>query len=567
MKSLRRLGSSAGALASAAILCAGAAAAEPWGSEPAPAESVFRALGDEMSRSLKGLRQDRFGPPYFLAYRLHDARRYDVSASLGALFSDEVDDYRFAYAEARYGGRDIDNTDLNYQGASSNAPFDPEVLRQIFWQLTDTVYKGALSGWLEKKAKRATELITDPLGDFSLEASTVSVAELAPPSFDREKIQSLVVRLSAVFRAYPEVQESNASATAVWARRFLVTSEGTRLLTAAEEMPHEIRAYGSTRAEDGMKLEDSFNIPLRSFDDLPPEAELMAMARRVASELTALRRAPVQDAAAAPAIFDPEMSGVLFHEALGHKLEGQRQRDPRESQVFRDLVGKRIIPEFLSVFDDPTLKTYEGFPLHGSYDFDSEGSPARRATLVESGVLREFLMSRWPVKGFPRTNGHGRSDWRSHPTGRMANLIVSAQGAVPLAQLEKRLLELTRRAHKPYGFLLIGAFGGENPTTRDSAQTLEVRPRLVYRVDARTGKKTLVRGVKLVGTPLVVLNRIVAAGDDAKISNGFQCGAESGWVPVSQTAPSLLFSEVELQRLPEDRSRPPILPAPTHDRR
>lgn len=520
-----------------------------------------------MSRSLKRLRQDAFGPPYFLAYRLHDARRYEVSASLGAVVSEEKDDYRYAYAEARYGSRRIDNMDMSYQGAWQAAPADPGVLRQVFWQLTDSVYKGAIAGWLEKKAKRATELVAEPLDDFSSEASTVSVRDLPPSSIDTARLAGLAARLSAVLRDDPAFLESSVSISAVWARRFLLTSEGTRLLTAAEAMPDELRAYASTRAEDGMKLEDSFNIPLRSFADLPPEAELASMVRRMADELTALRRAPAQDAAAAPAILDPETSGVLFHEALGHKLEGQRQRDPRESQVFRDLIGKRIIPDFLSVYDDPTLKEYKGTPLHGSYDFDSEGTAAQRTTLVEDGVLRSFLMSRWPVKGFAHSNGHGRSDWRAHPSGRMANLIVSARGPLPRAQLEARLLELVRRSGKPYGFLLVGAFGGENPTTRDSAQTLEVRPRLVYRVDARTGRKTLVRGVKLVGTPLVVLNRIVAAGDDERLSNGFQCGAESGWVPVSQTAPSLLLSEVELQRLPEDRSRPPILPSPIHDHR
>jgi predicted Zn-dependent protease len=444
---------------------------------------------------------------------------------------------------------------------------DPDVLRQTFWMLTDQAYKGAVSGWLEKKAKRATELVTEPLDDFSPEPPVQKKEDLSRPSLDRARLRSLALKLSAVFRAYPDVHESNVTIGAWWARRFLVTSEGTRLLTPAEEMPNELRVNAVTRADDGMRLESDYVLPLRSFSELPPAAALESAVRGMADELVALRRAPVQDAAAAPAILDPEMSGVLFHEALGHKLEGQRQRDSHESQVFRDLVGKVILPEFLSVYDDPTLKSFKGLPLHGSYEYDSEGAPARRVALVERGTLRGFLMSRWPVKGFPASNGHGRADWRAHPTGRMANLIVSAEGAVPRAELEKRLLELLRREGKPYGFLLVGSSGGENPTNRESPQTLEVRPRLVYRVDAKTGEKTLVRGVKLVGTPLVILNRIVGAGDDSTLANGFHCGAESGWVPVSQIAPSLLVSEIELQRLPEDRVLPPILPSPLHDPR
>ena len=263
---------------------------------------------------------------------------------------------------------------------------------------------------------------------------------------------------------------------------------------------------------------------------------------------------------------DPEFTGVLFHEALGHKLEGQRQRDPQQSQVFRDLIGKKIIPDILSLLDDPTMTSFAGEPLHGHYEFDDEGVPAQRVVLVDHGILKNFLLSRWPVHGFSKSNGHGRSGFNLRPTGRMANLIVRADAPVPRAELTQKLLALTRKAGKPYGFLLVGSFGGENPNSRDAAQTLEVRPRLVYRVDAKTGALTLVRGVSMVGTPLIVLNRIVAAADDAAVANGFHCGAESGWVPVDQIAPSVLVSEIELQRLPEDRARPPILPSPFYDK-
>ena len=548
-------------------LAAVGARAERWGSDPAPASAVVDALEAELSRSLSRLRDGAFGPPYFLAYRLHDSRHYEAVASLGALLSDDLEENRVAYAEARYGDAAFDNTDLSYQGVNLPSPMDPDVLRQTFWSLTDQAYKGAVSGWLEKKAKRATELVTEPLDDFSPEPPVQRKEDLPRPRLDRARLRALVLRLSAVFRAYPDIHESNVSVATWWVRRFLVTSEGTRLLTPAEAMPDEVRVNAVTRADDGMRLEDSLFLPLRSFADAPPEAELERQTRALADELVALRRAPVQEAAAAPAILDPEMAGVLFHEALGHKLEGQRQRDAHESQVFRDLVGKQVLPAFLSVYDDPTLTSFKGSALHGSYEFDSEGAPARRVALVEKGLLRNFLMSRWPVKGFPRSNGHGRSDWRSHPTGRMANLIVKVDGAIALADLQKRLLELLKKDGKPYGFLLVGSSGGENPTNRESPQTLEVRPRLVYRVDAAAGARTLVRGVKLVGTPLVILNRIVAAGDDDALANGFHCGAESGWVPVSQTSPSLLVSEVELQRLPEDRVLPPLLPSPIHDHR
>ncbi|MDX6768335.1 MAG: TldD/PmbA family protein [Elusimicrobiota bacterium] len=546
------------AMASSWLLLAPVAAAGPV---PAKEDAVLDAMSVEMKRNLGKLRQDEFGPPYFLAYRLVDGRRWEATAQQGALYSETEEDSRTAYVEARFGDRAFDNVDLSYHGFYGPASRDPEALKQSFWLLTADAYRGALSAYLEKKAKTATEFESDELDDFTAEKPVVAVEPAPPPRDERERLRPLLERLSRVFRSYPDAHDAQVSVTWTWSRRFLVTSEGTRLATPFENAPHEIRAWAVTRAEDGMRLDSSAYLALDSFDAPGLEARAEAEVRRVAEEVTRLRRAPVQEAAAAPAILDPEMTGVLFHEALGHKLEGQRQRDPRESQLFRDQVGKPILPAFLSVSDDPTMESWGGTRLHGSYRYDSEGVPARRVSLVERGVLREFLMSRWPVKGFDRSNGHGRADARTHPTGRMGNLVVEAHDPVPVAELERRLRAELARTGKPYGFLLVGSSGGENPTNRESPQTLEVRPRLTYRVD-RDGRRTLVRGVKLVGTPLVLLNRIVAAGDDAALANGFHCGAESGWVPVSQIAPSVLVSEVELQRLPEDRARPPVVPHP-----
>lgn len=528
-------------------------------------DEVFGPMEAEMARSLSRLRQDSFGPPYFMAYRLVDERRADISAAFGATINDAQDQSRQLFVEARYGDRSLDNTDLSFRGWQGQAGRAPEVLRQNLWLLTDQAYKNALMGFLEKKAKRVTEYQPERLDDFSMEPSTRDMDAQEPPGLERDDARALAEKLSAVFRRYPDIYESRASFELSWSRRYLVTSEGARIAARGENVPSSLDLWAATRAADGMRLTSHRRWMMRRLADLPAEAELIRAAETLAEELVAQRQAAVQSPLAAPAILDPEMTGVLFHEALGHKLEGQRQRDPQQSQLFKDMVGKMIVPGFLSLWDDPTLPAFKGEPLHGFYRFDDEGVPAQKVVLVDHGVLKGFLMSRWPIKGFPRSNGHARADSKSRPTGRMANLIVRADGAVTRAELKRRLLKLTRKAGKPYGFLLVGAFGGENPNGREAAQTLEVRPRLVYRVDAKTGRETLVRGVSMVGTPLLLLNRIVAAADDDAVANGFHCGAESGTVPVDQIAPSVLVSEIELQRLPEDLSRPPILASPFHD--
>ncbi|MDE2237779.1 MAG: TldD/PmbA family protein, partial [Elusimicrobia bacterium] len=525
-------------------------------------QDVFSPMAAEMARSLSRLRLKPYGPPYFIAYRVVDERRAAVSAAFGSLVSRSRGRRRHVFVELRYGERAFDNTELGYEGRHGEAGFAPAALRESLWQLTDQAYKDAVSGYLEKRAERLTRYRPEKLDDFSAQAATRCVQAQAPPELELKKAGALAERLSAVFRRYPYIYDGRAAFQLSWSRRYLLTSEGTRLAGPEENVPSSLDLWAVTRAPDGMLLTVQKRWMLRRLSDLPPERELLKAADALARGLMAERLAPAQAPAAAPAILDPEMTGVLFHEALGHKLEGQRQRDPKESQIFRDLVGKRIIPPFLSLRDDPTLPSFDGQPLHGFYRFDDEGVPAQRVVLVDRGVLRNFLMSRWPVRGFPFSNGHGRADADHRPTGRMANLMVVAERPVGRRELKRRLMALAREEGKPYGFLLVGAFGGENPNARKAAQTLEVRPRRVYRVDAKTGAQTLVRGVSLVGTPLALLNRIVAAGDDETLANGFFCGAESGVVPVDQIAPSVLISSVELQRLPEDLARPPILPSP-----
>lgn len=529
-------------------------------------ERIFEPMRAEMNRSLARLKTDSFGPPYFIAYRLVEEESREASASFGALTKEAHEIGRELYVEVRVGDKTLDNSDMGFHGWHGAAGADPMVLRQNLWNLTDRAYKGAVAGFLEKKAKRATEFIPDPLDDFSVETSTSFSAPPRPPPPDPKALARAVAEVSAVFKRFPEIYESSAMIAFSSARRYLLTSEGARLAMPAQNIPGVLRLQIATRSSDGMKLINHKSWVFNAAEELPAASALQGEAERLARELVAARAAPVQEPLAGPAILDPEVTGVLFHEALGHKLEGQRQRDPQQSQIFKDLVGARIIPEFLGLEDDPTLREFKGVPLSGHYLFDSEGVPARRVALVEKGILKNFLMSRWPIKGHPFSNGHGRSDAIRHPSGRMATLIVSADRRSTRAELKSRLMALARAAGKPYGFRLVGSFGGENPNSRESAQTLEVRPRLLYRVDARTGTETLVRGVKMVGTPLVVLNRIIAAGDDDELANGFVCTAESGSIPVSQIAPSVLVSDAEFQRLPEDRNLPPIYESPFHSR-
>jgi TldD protein len=252
---------------------------------------------------------------------------------------------------------------------------------------------------------------------------------------------------------------------------------------------------------------------------------------------------------------------VFFHEIFGHRMEGHRQRNEEEGQTFTKKVGEAIMPAFISVYDDPAAAALGEIDLNGHYPYDDEGVRGKRATLVEKGVLKGFLLSRTPISGFSSSNGHGRRQAGRKTVSRQANLVVDAAEAVSEGELKKLLAEEAKRQGKAYGLLFKDIRGGFTNTSRFGPQAFKVLPVLVYRIYADGRPDELIRGVDLVGTPLNSLGEIVAAGDAYEVFNGY-CGAESGFIPVSASAPALLVRKLETEKQAKGADRPPILPAP-----
>jgi predicted Zn-dependent protease len=316
-----------------------------------------------------------------------------------------------------------------------------------------------------------------------------------------------------------------------------------------------------TRADDGMELlrVETFQAPTAS--GLPSEADLTAKVDKMAADLKALRSAPVAEPYDGPALLSGRAAAVFFHEVLGHRLEGHRQKDQEEGQTFTKKVNQEVLPKFLSVADDPTIQEIAGVKLAGSYAFDNEGTPAQRVEVIQNGVLKNFLMSRMPIKDFSQSNGHGRNQPGLMPTGRQGNLIVTSTQAVAEAQLRQKLIDEVKKQGKPYGLYFDDIQGGFTLTQRSLPQAFQVLPVIVYRIYPDGRPDELVRGVDIVGTPLAALTRIMLTGDQEHVFNGV-CGAESGQVPVAAVAPAMLFSEMEVQKRAHAHERPPILPPP-----
>ena len=316
-----------------------------------------------------------------------------------------------------------------------------------------------------------------------------------------------------------------------------------------------------TLADDGMQL---MRVETFQFSDpakAPSDAEITARAKKMAEDLLALRNAPLAEPYSGPAMLSGRAAAVFFHEVLGHRIEGQRQRGREEGQTFAKKINEKILPEFLSVTDDPTLRTLGGTDLSGWYRYDDEGVPAERVDVVKDGILKNFLMGRMPVKNFDHSNGHGRGQSGLMPVGRQGNLIVTSSRKTPDADLRARFVEEIKKQGKTYGLYFQDIQGGFTLTSRSLPQAFQVLPVMVWRVYADGRPDELVRGVDIIGTPLTVLTGIITTGTTTSVFNGI-CGAESGSIPVSAAAPAMLLSDVEVQKRKYGDTRPPILPPP-----
>jgi TldD protein len=530
-----------------------------------PNDLVLKTMQGELSRATAGLVKTD-PAPYFLSYTVYDQDLIVLVGSYGSLLTNATLKRRQADVTMRVGTPALDNTHGQSRSSGVTSGMlpqgdDADALARVLWDLTDREYKRAAPAFLNVKtntAVRAEEEDKSP--DFSKENPVTHAAESAVVSgFDRASWEGEIRRLSGTFRKYPEVYFATVVLQVQNSNVRLVSSEGTAVVTPSGSTRLVMEAQ--TRADDGMELlrVETFQAP--SATGLPGEAELTAKVDKMAADLKALRVAPVAEPYDGPALLSGRAAAVFFHEVLGHRLEGHRQKDEEEGQTFTKKVNQEVLPKFLSVVDDPTIQEIAGVKLAGSYPFDSEGTPSQRVEVIQNGVLKNFLMSRMPIKDFSQSNGHGRNQPGLMPTGRQGNLIVTSTQAVTEEQLRQKLIDEVKKQGKPYGLYFDDIQGGFTLTQRSLPQAFQVLPVIVYRVYADGRPDELVRGVDIVGTPLAALTRILVTGDKQRVFNGV-CGAESGQVPVAAVAPAMLFSEMEVQKRAHAHERPPILPPP-----
>lgn len=529
----------------------------------------LRLMGLELTRSFKVLKKQK-PPVYYLSYTYTLGEAAGLSVSLGGVSESYRDAVYHAEVQARTGSPAMDNTralkgewsDFAVGGWESPACVSEDgakAFKLAWWRATQKAVERAQQDYSRVAANVRTMSETkDQSDDFVFPPTETYCRTEALQTVDLEKIKPLLLKASELAAGKSYVLESSFDFSAEQGHRYFADSRGTRLKTPYARIR---LSYGlSNRTKDGAELSRFNDYNVFSVDQLPSQEQLLEDVKKSLAELEALSNAPEGEPFTAPTILKGRAAAVFVHEVIGHRLEGHRQKDDSEGQTFTGKAGRQVISPLLTVTDDPTLREFNGAALRGYYEYDDEGVRSRPVTLIENGVLKNFLMSGSPIEGFPASNGHGRRQIGQRAVARMGVLRTTASQTVPYERLEQMLTEEIRRQGKPYGFIVEDLGGGFTYTGTAMPQSFKLQAKLVYRVYP-DGRKEPVRGLDIVGTPLVSFNKILAAADDDTVFDG-SCGAESGWVPQTNIAPSLLLESLETEKARKGDLKPPVLPSP-----
>ena len=531
------------------------------------ADPVLVALDQELARTLPAWRDDGL---YFLSYRVADFRTVEVIARRGALSRTSDTRNRILDVSARVGSYAVDSShklkgedafDLDFHVPDA-LPVDASVpaLRSAIWTTTSREIDSAVEHWTRVLTNREVKVEDrDKSADFTVLGPTVDIRPRADVTLDVDAWSRTLRAISERLDESALVTRSSAEVRAVAVNEYFVSSEGTRL--RQPRTWYRVSVQASTVAPDGMDISLYRWRDFASPAALPDEATLGRWADELVGRALALHDAPEGEPYGGPLLLQGKAAAVFVHEVIGHRVEGHRQKDDDEGQTFKKQIGQTLLPTAITIVDDPTLAAANGIDLNGHYVYDQEGVAAAPALIVDHGVFKGFLMSRSPIEGFSTSNGHGRAQAGRNPVARMANTVLTTTDPKSLDELREMLRREARAQGREYGLVVDEIEGGFTMTGRTTPNAFNVRATYAWRVYVDGRPDDLVRGVDLIGTPLVALTNVVAAGNNPDVFNGF-CGAESGSVPNSAVAPPVLFRRLEVQKKETGSDKPPLLPKP-----
>jgi predicted Zn-dependent protease len=545
--------------------------AAPKGRQVAPSPNLV-TMGQELDREMAIL--SKADPPaYYIGYTLTSMDHAEVMGSNGALLNSQEAKSRWLEARVRVGSYELDNThqignapsqQQTSFGRAAPVEDDPGVLRRSFWLETDKQYRAAAEAFIKVQTGNNVQAQTAEAHapDFSHEQPEVSYGPEVSLKIDRKPWEDKVRLYTRTFRSSAQILNSIVTFTAQADNEYQANTEGTRLQFG--QVRYRLELFIQGKATDGMDINRYYNFDWNDPAEAPDDKTVLAECDVLRKQLEALVVAPLVEPSVGPVLLTGRAAAVFFHEVFGHPDEGFRQKDINEGQTFAHMIGERIMPDFISIFDDPTMHRVGSTVLLGDYPYDDEGIPSERVLLVDHGILRNFEMSRQAILGFLQSNGHGRRQIGFPPESRQGNLIVESSQPVSNAELRRMLIDDIRKQGKPFGLFIDDIEGGFTMTGRSQPQAFQIEPLVVYKVFPDGRPDQIVRGVNSIGTRLISLMDIQATGDTPEVFNGY-CGAESGSVPVAAVSPAILMSQMEVQKKETSTDRPPILPHPAHD--
>jgi predicted Zn-dependent protease len=512
-------------------------------------DGLLEALLTELDRSKAQLKMDQVQAPYYVEYRVNEVEDFGAEAAFGALRENQRIHVRVLRVVVRIGDYKQDSYFGRGQGESSILPLDndPIALRHQIWLATDDAYKAAGQALAEKQAAmKQFSADPNPVDDFAKAPPMIAVEATAALKIDEAGWKKTLEDVTSLYKQYPDVQSVTASARFSAVNEYLVNSEGT--VTRCGKTTFSVQLSSSAQAADGMRLSRSPAFMVARQEELPTRDALMGEAKKMLETVVALRQAPiVEEEYRGPVLFAPDAADDIVASLIGQNVLGQKPqlgKPNRTTGSFATSYKTRVLPNFLSVVDDPTLKDFQGKSLVGSYAVDSEGVKAQAVNAIENGMLASYLIGRVPIRDFSASNGHGRAAPGSFPGPSLGVLLVKSSEAQSPDELKKKVIQMVTDQGKAYGYRVETLGPGNSP-------------RLLYRVYAKDGHEELVRGAVFNELDIrAIRNDLIAVGNDPLVSN------RAGGAPTTIISPSLLFGELEVKRADTSKDKLPDYPAP-----
>jgi TldD protein len=515
----------------------------------AKGDGLLEALLTELDRSKAQLKMDQVQAPYYIEYRVSEVDDFGAEATFGALRESQHAHVRVLRVVVRIGDYKQDSFFGRGQGETNILPLDddPIALRHQIWLTTDDAYKAAGEALAEKQAAlKQFSADPNPVDDFANAPPVIAVEPTVSLKVDEAAWKKTLEDVTNLYKQYPDVQSVTASARFTAVNEYLVNSEGT--VTRGGKTTYSVQLGSSAQAADGMRLGRSPAFMVARPEELPTHDALMTDAKKMLDTVVALRQAPiVEEEYRGPVLFAADAADDVVSTLIGQNVIGRKPqlgKPNRTTGAFATSYKTRVLPAFLTIVDDPTLKDFQGKSLVGNYAVDSEGVKAQPVSVVDNGVLSNYVLGRQPIRDFPASNGHGRAAPGSFPGPSLGVLLVKSSEAQSPDALKQKVIQMVTDQGRPYGYR-VETLGPGNA------------PRLLYRVYAKDGHEELVRGAVFSELDIRALRSdLIAVGNDPLVSN------RAGGAPTTIISPSLLFDELEVKRADTSKDKLPDYPPP-----